>query len=239
MLRSINTTLRRRLAHLRQHRRIARAHLQQQLIGRAPQLAFAHDLQKQRIALAGVVLDAFGRRVGAAAGDHHRFIGVEQKRRGDVLPGQGREGHRIHPQILKQVVGQGRGGIEIAVLGIDDQRQIPRHQIPHLQQQLKAKRPQGLVEAKAGFDRAHMGAGGLHHRLDPVARLAQKRAVAHAVAQGPALQHLRVRVKTRHQERLALGDGFSELNEEAHPPDCGKVVDKRSPARRGGCGHSS
>jgi hypothetical protein len=29
------------------------------------------------------------------------------------------------------------------------------------------------------------------------------------------------------------------LNEEAHPPDCGKVVDKRSPAHHGGSGHSS
>ncbi|MEY3769124.1 MAG: hypothetical protein RLZZ11_2194 [Cyanobacteriota bacterium] len=136
-------------------------------------------------------------------------------------------------------MGECCGGVEIPVLGVDDQRQIARHQIAHLQQQLKAQGAEGLVEAKAGLDRADMGAGGLHHGLDPVTRLAQKRAIAHAVAQGPALQHLRVRVETRHQERLALGDGFSELNEEAHPPDCGTSVDRRSLAPSALAGHSS
>ena len=110
------------LAHQPQHGRIAGAHLQQQLVGGSPELALAHDLQKQRIGVAGVVLDALGGRIGAAAGDHHRLIGVEQKRCSNVLARQGGQGDGIHPQIFEQVVGQGGGGIEVTVLGIDDQR---------------------------------------------------------------------------------------------------------------------
>ena len=94
---------------------------------------------------------------------------------------------------------QRRGGIEITVLCIDDQWQISRHEIAHFQQQLQAKWPQRLVEAKARFDRTHVRTRGLHHGFDPVPGLTQKRAIAHAVAQGPALQHLGVWIETRHQ----------------------------------------
>ena len=51
-----------------------------------------------------------------------------------------------------------------------------------------------------------------------MAGLAQERTVAHPAALSPALQHLRVGVQSRHQQGLALCDGFSELNEEAHRP---------------------
>jgi len=158
--------------NLGQHRWIAGAHLEQQLIWSAPELAFAHDSQEEWIALLWVVLDALGRRVGTAAGDHHRLIAIQQERRGDVLPSEGGQRDGIHCQIAEQVMGQRGRGVQVTVFGVDDQRQIARHQVAHLQQQLQSERTESLVEAEAGLDRADVGAGFLYHRLDPVTSLA-------------------------------------------------------------------
>jgi hypothetical protein len=205
--------------HPRQHRRIAGAHLQQQLLGGGPELA---------LLLVGIVLQHPGRLVGAVAGDHHRLAGIEQEGGGDVLAGQGREGHRIGRQLLEQVLGQGRGGIEIAVLAVDDQRQLARHQIAHLQQQLQPHRPEGLIEAEAGLVGTHMRGGGLDHRLDPVARLAEEGAAGQAAPRRPALQHLGVGIQPGHQQRLARGDRIGELDEETHARLRPALVAKRA-----------
>ena len=206
------------LPDLGEHLGVAGADLEQDLIRSAPELALANDLQEQRVVRVGVVLDAFRRRVGAAAGDHHGLIPVEQERSGDVLSRHRREGDRIDAEVLEQVMGEGRGGIQITVLGINDQREVPRHQIPHLQQQLQTEGAEGLIEAQARFDGADVGTGFLDDGLDPMAGLTEERPVSHPAALSPALQHLRVGVQSRHQQGLALCDGFSELNEEAHRP---------------------
>ena len=99
--------LRRLPPHPGQDRRIAGAHLEQQLLGGGPELGFTHDPQIERIGFVGVVLQHPGGRIGAVAGDHHRLVRVEQEGGGDVLAGQGREGDRIGPQAPEQVVGQG------------------------------------------------------------------------------------------------------------------------------------
>ena len=153
--------------------------------------------------------------IGAVAGHHHRLVGIEQKRGGDVLAGQGREGHRIGPQRPEEVVGQGRGAVQIAVFGVNDQRDLQRHQLSHLPQQIQAHGPKRLVEAEAGLVGADVGCGGLDHRLDPVAGLGEEGATGHAAALGPALQHLRVGVEPRHQQRLVVGDGVCEPDEES------------------------
>ena len=175
------------------------------MLRRTPELGFAHDLQIEGRLFAWVVLEQPGRLVGAVACHHHGLAGVKQKGGGDVLARERREGYRIGAKLFKQVVGHRRRRIEIAVFGVHDQRQLPGHQIPHLQQQLQAHGPQGLVEAEAWFVGADVGGGLLDHGLDPMARLAQERASPHAVAGRPALQHLRVGVEPSHQQRLALG----------------------------------
>ena len=203
----------------RQDGGIARAHLQQQLVGGGPELAFPHDAQEEGVVFVGVVLHHLGRRVGAVAGHHHRLFGVEQERGGDVLTRQGGQGDGIGPQHPEQIVGQGRGAVQITMLGIDDQGDGGGHQLPHLPQQLQADRTEGLVEAQAGFVGADVIGGGLDHRLDPVAGLGEEGSARHTPAARPALEHLRVRVQPRHQQRLAGGDGIGELDEEAHRGD--------------------
>ena len=152
------------------------------------------------------------------AGHHHGLVWIEQEGGCDVLARQGGEGHRIGAQIFEQVVGQGRGGVEIAVFGVDDQGEIAGHQVPHLQQQLQSHRPKGLIKTKAGLVGADMGRCGLDHRLDPVAGLAEEGAARQAPPRCPALQHLRVGIKPGYQQRLAVGDGVGEFDEEAHRP---------------------
>ena len=152
------------------------------------------------------------------AGHHHGLVWIEQEGGCDVLASQGGEGHRIGAQIFEQVVGQGRGGVEIAVFGVDDQGEIAGHQVPHLQQQLQSHRPKGLIKTKAGLVGADMGRCGLDHRLNPVAGLAEEGAARQAPPRCPALQHLRVWIKPGHQQRLAVGDGVGEFDEEAHRP---------------------
>ena len=139
-----------------------------------PELGFPHDLQIERRLFAWVVLEEPGRLVGAVACHHHRLAGIQQKGGGDVLARERREGDRIGPKLLKEVVGHRRRRIEIAVLGVHDQRQLPGDQITHLQQQLQSHGAQGLVEAQAWFVGADVGGRFLDHRLDPMARLAQK-----------------------------------------------------------------
>ena len=73
------------------------------------------------------MLDLARRLVRAVAGHHHGLVWIEQEGGSDVLASQGGEGHRIGAQIFKQVVGQGRGGVEVAVFGVDDQGEIAGH----------------------------------------------------------------------------------------------------------------
>jgi hypothetical protein len=208
----------------RQDRGVAGAHLQQQLVGGGPELALPHDAQEQRVFFVGMVLHHLGRRVGAVAGHHHRFVGVEQEWGGDVLARQGGQGDPVGPQHPEQVMGQGRGAVEIAVLGVDDQGDGGGHQLPHLPQQLQADRPEGLVKTEAGLVGADVIRGGLDHRLDPVAGLGEEGSGPHAPAARPALEHLRIRVQPRHQQRLTTGNGIGELDEEAHRGETNDVV---------------
>ena len=67
------------------------------------------------------------------------------------------------------------------MFGVNDQGQITGHEIPYFQQELQSERPQGLVEPQARLDGTHMGAGGFHHRFDPMPGLAEKGSIAHAV----------------------------------------------------------